>query len=1199
MAQNVVLKAKGLHTFPNTLSEIPEGALLEASNVVIDRDSVVNPRRGFKLYGNALSGPSTNRLKQLLTYKNRVLRHYSTRLEVDSDGAGTFTVFNDETASPASLTEVETGLRIKSVEANGNLYITTSDGIKKISALSQATLPSSIITESGVPAALDTSVELNSATGFFSQDSAVAYRAIWGRRDNNNNLLFGAPSERTVITNSLLTLLVNDFNSLLVKLDAAAAINTGTLNMTDYEADLKLASSASSTAVHTALKDLCQKLDADMTVTTYYNGGGPPSIYNDYATAPDNPATTGQLEDLQAFFDAIVDALISESLANIDLNAQTAANFTNSTQSATVDVTLTIPDGITIDDFFQVYRTEVARSGTSSFLSDVDPGDEMALVYEANPTAPEIAARVVTFLDITPDSFREANLYTNANTGEGIAQANERPPIAKDISLFKNSVFYANTKTKHKKQLALLSATDLTNRTLTIGLVGGSSYTYTFKDTAKTTEITCIAGSLFVSGGAADYFDLYTANDEKIYRFWFDVNNTCTPPSGAGVTLVEVDIASTDTAAQVATKLANVINLYDEFSISTLSAVVTVVNNTQGTSSAPVDNVANVGFTLVVPSGKDGSGENVGSRYVGIGNDPTPAQAVDATARSLVRIINRQTTENVNARYISGPNDVPGLILFETRVLTSNAIYFTVSDTTIGDKFNPVLPTTGTSVVSDNEITPNRIYFSKYQEPEAVPLVNTLDIGPKDKKIIRIAALRDSLFVLKEEGVYRVSGDAGQFAVIPFDNTVVCRVPDSVAVINNQIFFFADQGIATLTDTGASIVSRSIEDQLLPLINSEYEDFPTASFGVGYETDRAYLFWTVTDTSDDVATQCFRYNYFTQTWTKWLLSKTCATLTDRLYLGAADTNYVEIERKSYTRLDYADREVSLTMPASAITGTTLTLGALFGVVMGDVLVQDQKLTIAQYNRLLKKLDTDVGVGFTDYYSSLGAIPGDNLGNKLVLLAAKLNADPGVTASDYTATATTNFTTNQTEFNVIVGKLNVDTNLFYNNYPTSTGTVSYEVTVTATNAITKKITIRNQVPFIQGALIDFKSIPTTVVWAPQTFGDPSTLKQVREATTLFEYRNFIAAEAAFSTDLSPGFQTIPVYGEGGGTWGGEVFGDFVWGGDGTSTPFRTYIPREKIRCRFMNCRFKHSAAFEKYALYGLSLTVENTSTRAYK
>jgi hypothetical protein len=268
-------------------------------------------------------------------------------------------------------------------------------------------------------------------------------------------------------------------------------------------------------------------------------------------------------------------------------------------------------------------------------------------------------------------------------------------------------------------------------------------------------------------------------------------------------------------------------------------------------------------------------------------------------------------------------------------------------------------------------------------------------------------------------------------------------------------------------------------------------------------------------------------------------------------------------------------------------------------VKGDVLVQEQKLTIAQYNRLLRKLDTDANIGFTDYYSTLGAVSGDNLGNKLVALAAKLNSDPGVTASDYAATPTTNFTTNQNEYNVIVGKLNVDTNLFYNNYPTSTGITSYEVTVTAINPITKKITIRNHVPFIQGTMIDFKAIPTNVVWAPQTFGDPSTLKQVREATTLFEYRNFTLAEAAFSTDLSPGFQAIPVLGEGGGIWGGEIFGDFVWGGDGTSTPFRTYIPREKMRCRYMNCRFKHSAAFEKYALYGISLTVESTSTRAYK
>ena len=45
--QTISLKVKGLYTFPNDLSAIPDGSLSVADNVVIDAENVVQPRRGF------------------------------------------------------------------------------------------------------------------------------------------------------------------------------------------------------------------------------------------------------------------------------------------------------------------------------------------------------------------------------------------------------------------------------------------------------------------------------------------------------------------------------------------------------------------------------------------------------------------------------------------------------------------------------------------------------------------------------------------------------------------------------------------------------------------------------------------------------------------------------------------------------------------------------------------------------------------------------------------------------------------------------------------------------------------------------------------------------------------------------------------------------------------------------------------------
>lgn len=130
MASNVTLKAVGLNISPNQL-DLPPGSLVTASNVIIKRDNVVEPRRGYPLYGNAM-GTSSDRAKQLMTYKDRILRHFSNKLEYDSNGNGLFLPFC------GNYLEAQTGRRIRFIESNGNFYFTTSEGIKKIAARTAA-----------------------------------------------------------------------------------------------------------------------------------------------------------------------------------------------------------------------------------------------------------------------------------------------------------------------------------------------------------------------------------------------------------------------------------------------------------------------------------------------------------------------------------------------------------------------------------------------------------------------------------------------------------------------------------------------------------------------------------------------------------------------------------------------------------------------------------------------------------------------------------------------------------------------------------------------------------------------------------------------------------------------------------------------------------------------------------------------------
>jgi hypothetical protein len=489
---------------------------------------------------------------------------------------------------------------------------------------------------------------------------------------------------------------------------------------------------------------------------------------------------------------------------------------------------------------------------------------------------------------------------------------------------------------------------------------------------------------------------------------------------------------------------------------------------------------------------------------------------------------------------------------------------------------------------ADNEVVPNRLYYSKYQQPEAVPVLNYVDIGPRDKAILRILALRDSLFIMTESAVYRLSGENTQsFVVSLFDGSTQLQATDSAAVLNNKIYMLSDGGVVGISDTGTDVISRPIENLVVPLLIPAYTAFSTATFAVGYESDRCYMLFTVVNTSDSTATICYRFNTFTNTWVSWDMEKTCGVVnpsTNALYLGAADVNYVEKERKNYNRTDHSDRSYSHDIPEDGVSGDTLRLGSLFEVEEGDVIVQTQYLTLSQ---------------FTDYYSTLGVTAGCDLRTDLDALVAKLDTDPGINDSDYAAAISgygTSFSESQEAFNVIIAKLNLDLGVAFNNYTPSVGTVVWEVGVDATSTADTSITLDYAAPFIAGVFTLFKSISSRVVWAPHAFGDPSMGKHVFEATILFENTAFTHAEAAFGSDLNPGFKTIPINGSGTGCWGTFNWGQEYFGGSGTSRPFRTYIPRPSQRCRYINGRYDHMAAREQWDIYGLSFTFETTSMK---
>ena len=1037
-----LVKIKGLSTYDNELGST-DGSLDIADNIILDKDNVARPRRGFADYGDAYPC-CADRGKQLIFYKKRVIRHFDCTLQFeccDLTGA-CWTSFS------GSYTETEPCLRIKYVEAKGNLYFTTDEGIKKLSGTinccCETNFPCVVIKDAGAPKALDLTGVVNYTTGgFLCAAKQVAYRVVWGIRDCNCNIQYGTPSGRLVVRNP-------------------------------------------------------------------------------------------------------------------------------SSSAGDVNLSFTVPDDVTSNCYFyQVFRT--GMTGTSPC---VDPGDEMNLVIESQVSTCQRTVGFVAETDVTCECLRASGtpLYTNAITGVGINQSNDKPPMAKDISAFDNRVFYANTQTKQQQTITLLSVCCFVSGTSKF-IVGNSTKAreYSFRGAKEVQVITTKSRACTTCDS---WLIINSASNERKYVLW-NKKAACdvAPTTGNAVCRIPVAVCLTTggwSNVQVATELACVINncMNGDFVATRACAVVTITWAKNGNACNTADGTTTTNWGPIAAPSTQGDGGCVCIQDVLLSSLASVGQSIDETARSLVNVINRDPQAIVDAYYLSGACDLPGVILLQSKNISDGTFYLGVTGT-IGDNFSPNLPeskaggagtftacsstiticahgfavddpiyiygntitintccinvctetwtkvdhrmsngqlvqvqsvctapttcpsgllnagdfayvicaaattfklsatcggsainvtvngsgniilrvvdpaevdttvklfgryyvktvlgcntftisaTKGGTVItptvdsslrhgtffkadqiSSNEKHPNRVYWSKTDLPEAVPILNYQDVGGKDSEIKRILPLRENIIALKEDGAYLGSRSGDNIYTFDLlDSSAQIIGPDTAVVLNNQIYALTKQGVTTISNTGASVISVRIEDKINEVTGICF--CLNKTFGIGSEKDRAYLLFLQTLCSDANATQVYRYYTFNGSWVRWEINATSGGANprdDKMYINAGNVEYVQKERKNLNRTDYADRQFDVVIQEQDIGGTCFELSSLADVEVGDAIVQTQGVTIAKFNRLLTKLDDDSLLTCSDYSCSEVA-PGVCIGNALVNLVLKIDADDKIT-----------------------------------------------------------------------------------------------------------------------------------------------------------------------------------------------------------
>jgi hypothetical protein len=621
------------------------------------------------------------------------------------------------------------------------------------------------------------------------------------------------------------------------------------------------------------------------------------------------------------------------------------------------------------------YSYELYRSSTVAV--GVTPPEDFQLVYKKQLVSNDITASMVFIDDLTPEDFRGVSLYTNT-TIEGIENSNIEPPRAATIDTYRGYTFIGNLKSVDRLYWNLISTSGLSS-TSTFTITDGT-FTRTFGNIRAdrnigsgvigaadngagliritTTNahnlllndyvtITGVVGTVEANGGwlvtpiGANTFDLQGSAFVNAYVSDGTINNinnrgssVASSAAGAGgkvryATSYVHGLTTSDyvlIVGDTGTPLANGVRRVTVVSDSTHFDIdVTWVAN--GTPT--VDLFEDIGTT---------------PRFFRVTTDSfTTSQKIDATAQSICKTI--ALNGLWNSYYISGVNDPVGKMLIESLNPGMDEFSIIADSTTTGGCFSPTVPTSGTNYNSTSENSQNAYMWSKAGQSEAYPLANMGYIGNAGDPIIKIVALRDSLFFIKQkDGVFRLTGDnPSNFIVTEFDGTLFCSQRNSITKGENSVFMNTDAGFVRFGDTGVeNIGNDNLYKDLEPSVAT---NFASLGYGWFYEPEHTYYCTTMSSPSDTDNTICKAYNTITQSWWDWKTGiytgdpyiRCGKVISGQMFTAGLTGKNLYLERKSYTTSDLRQPDVPVTI--TAILGNVVTLAAGITIPLESVLVQ--------------------------------------------------------------------------------------------------------------------------------------------------------------------------------------------------------------------------------------------------------------------
>lgn len=409
-----------------------------------------------------------------------------------------------------------------------------------------------------------------------------------------------------------------------------------------------------------------------------------------------------------------------------------------------------VPDDPTMKVFVVVYRSTQALVESTAELPD-----DFRQIHKQEVTG-IVGPGAVEFIDYVKDAGRnEGALIYTTNHGEN---ANSfAPPTARDISVFRDNTFYANRSSLPAITLTVPGAllTQLNGE----GLFG--SYDMQHGIGTRKFAGSAVNGSNVISITAPS-FDSFNGVDAGQF---YEVAGSVTVRGvlsgyspGFGFSL--------DAPWAGATGAVDVW-LYDTYTIT--------VEYADGDSDLTYQRV----------------GDLQGSEFFGV-SSPDPAEPIPS-----LRLF------GTDGNYYPLPRYGATLIWIYTWPALKRVVSMSIWCSN-GQNYAPEALSTEEYRFAQIDTRPNRLFFSKTGEPEAVPLANLLDIGAGT--ILKMAPTQSALLVLATDGLWRVTGEP-PFQVNQVDPTVTLLHPDCLGTLNNQIYGWVEDGLSLIGEDGAKTIS--------------------------------------------------------------------------------------------------------------------------------------------------------------------------------------------------------------------------------------------------------------------------------------------------------------------------------------------------------------------------------------------------------